>query len=424
MTNLFRQLRLREQRGQPVGVAVIGAGFMGRGIVYQLSRMPGLRAVVSVDRDVDRAVQAFVAAGFRAADVCVSDDPQQLSHAAAQGRPAASATPEIAAAVQGVEVVLEATGHVEGGAREALSCLRHRKHFVSFNAETDATVGCVLKSMFDAAGLVYTNGDGDQPGVLMRMIDYCRGCAFQVRAAVNCKGFMDIRATPESIKPWAIKQNTSPRMTCAFTDGTKMNIEQNVVCNAAALLPAKRGMFGVKTDLKNAIGDFHAAGALTDVGSVDYTLGGDFAGGVFVIGYADHPQMVQPYMRYLKMGNGPDYMFYRGYHLCHIEAPLSAAEAVIYGQPTIAPLGRPLAHTVAVAKRDLQAGEVLDGIGGFLCYGQVDAAANCQGLLPMGLAEGVRLCRPVKQDNPVPLDAVELDESRLIVKLWKEQARM
>ena len=90
----------------------------------------------------------------------------------------------------------------------------------------------------------------------MRMIEYCRGCGFDVLAAVNCKGFMNIDATPDSIREWAVKQNTSPRMTCAFTDGTKMNIEQNVVCNASGLMPAKRGMIGVKTDQKNAIQGF------------------------------------------------------------------------------------------------------------------------------------------------------------------------
>jgi predicted homoserine dehydrogenase-like protein len=247
---------------------------------------------------------------------------------------------------------------------------------------------------------------------------------FAVRCAVNCKGFMNIRATPDSIMEWAVKQNTSPRMTAAFTDGTKMNIEQNVICNASGLLPAKRGMFGVKTDLKNALKDFAAAGAVGEVPSVDYTLGGDFGGGIFIIARAQHEQMVKPYLRYLKMGDGPDYMFFRPYHLCHIETPLSAAEAVIYGMPTIAPLGKPLAHTIAIAKRNLKAGETLDGIGGFTMYGEVDTAENCRGLLPMGLADDVRLNRDVPQDRPIPVDAVELNEDRLLVKLWREQERM
>ena len=424
MTHLFRQLRRRQGAGQPVRVAVIGAGFMGRGLVYQLAKMPGMFPALVVNRSPERAVEAYRLAGFSAKSVLVSDDVRALSGAVAEGRPAVSAEPEIAGAVTGVEAVIEATGAVELGAREALACFRHRKHFVSLNAETDATVGCVLKKKADAAGVVYTNSDGDQPGVLMRLIEYVGGCGFEVMAAVNCKGFLDIRATPDSIKQWAIKQNTSPRMTAAFTDGSKMNVEQNVICNASGLTPGRRGMLGVKTDLKNALKDYVATGLLARPGVVDYTLGGDFGGGVFVIGRAVHAEMVQPYLRYLKMGEGPDYLFFRPYHLCHIETPLSAAEAVLFNEPTVAPMGKPVAHTITIAKRDLKAGEMLDGIGGYNQFGQIDTAANCRGLLPIGLAEDVRLKRNVTQDQPIPLDAVELDESRLLVRLWREQERM
>ncbi len=309
-------------------------------------------------------------------------------------------------------------------AREALSCIAHKKHFVSLNAETDATVGPLLKKKADEAGCIYTNADGDQPGVLMRLIEYCRGCGFEVRAAVNCKGFMNIRATPSSILEWAQKQNTSPRMTAAFTDGTKMNIEQNVVCNASGLLPARRGMLGVQTDLKSALVDFSKSREMDGNAIVDYTLGGDFGGGVFVIARGVDAQMVQPYLKYLKMGDGPDYLFFRPYHLCHIETPLSAAEAVLFHEPTIAPRGAPSTHTISIAKRELKAGEVLDGIGGFNQYGQVDVAERCRGLLPIGLAENVRLSRDVKMDEPIAMDAVEHDESALLTRLWLEQEKM
>jgi len=328
---------------------------------------------------------------------------------------------ELAAEVAPVDAYMECTGAVEYGARAALACIRNARHFVSLNAETDATVGCLLKHEADQAGVVYTNSDGDQPGVLIRLIEYCRGCGLDVRAAVNCKGFMDVQATPDSILPWAIKQNTSPRMTASFTDGTKLNIEMNVVANATGLLPTKRGMIGVRTDLKNALTDFQKAGALTGVPSVNYTLGGDFGGGVFVVARTDDPRVVGPYMQYFKMGDGPDYLFFRPYHLCHIEAPLSAAEAVLYREPTIAPMGHPVAQTVTIAKRAIRAGETLDGIGGFACYGEVDTAERARGLLPIGLAEGLRVTRDIPAGEAIPLDAVELDDRRLLVRLWLQQ---
>ncbi len=425
MTHLFRELQRRESRGDPVRTAVIGAGFMGKGLVYQLSKMPGMRPSLLVNRTIDKAVQAYVDAGYKREHVLVSDDVARISIAVDERRPAVSADPEIAGHIAPLDVVIEATGAVELGAREALSCIRNKKHFVSLNAETDGTLGPLLKKKADEAGIVYTNADGDQPGVIMRMFEYCAGCGFDVLAAVNCKGFMNIRATPDSIMEWATKQRTSPKMTCAFTDGTKMNIEQNVVCNATGLVPFKRGMVGIKTDLKNAVKDFEWTGTMAGPGGVvDYTLAGDFGGGIFIIARGKNREFVQPYLKYLKMGDGPNYMFFRPYHLCHIETPLSAAEAVIYREATIAPRGRPVCHTIALAKRDLKAGEILDGIGGFKQYGELDIAENAKGLLPIGLADGVRLTRDIKMDQPIPESAVELDESSLLVKLWREQQKM
>jgi predicted homoserine dehydrogenase-like protein len=126
-------------------------------------------------------------------------------------------------------------------------------------------------------------------------------------------------------------------------------------------------------------------------------------------------------MQYFKMGDGPEYLFFRPYHLCQFEVPLSAAEAVLYREPTSAPLGGPLAQTVTIAKRDLKSGEALDGIGGFMCYGEVDTAENASGLLPIGLAEDVRITRDIAAGAPIPLDAVELDDRRLLVRLWLQQ---
>lgn len=407
--------------------AVIGAGFMGKGLVYQLSKMPGMRPSLVVNRSVEKGIAAYVESGFRREQILVSDDPKALAVAVMEKRPAVTAESEIAGKIATLDVVIEATGAVELGAREALACIANKKHFISLNAETDGTLGCLLKKKADEAGVVYSNADGDQPGVIMRMIEYCQGCGFDVLAAVNCKGFMNIDATPDSIREWAVKQNTSPRMTCAFTDGTKMNIEQNVVCNASGLIPARRGMIGVKTDQKNAIRDFEATGALPkpgEPGIVDYTLAGDFGGGIFILARGKNREFVQPYLRYLKMGDGPNYLFFRPYHLCHIETPLSAAEAVIYREPTVAPMGRPVAHTITLAKRDLKAGEVLDGIGGFNQYGELEVAEKARGLLPIGLADNVRLTRDVKKGEAIAEDGVELDESSLLVKLWREQLKM
>jgi predicted homoserine dehydrogenase-like protein len=153
---------------------------------------------------------------------------------------------------------------------------------------------------------------------------------------------------------------------------------------------------------------------------VDYTLGGDFGGGVFVIGAGGDPEIVQPLMKYLKMGSGPYYLFYRPYHLCHMETSFSIAEAVLDHLPTIAPASRPVAEVIAVAKHDLPAGERLDGIGGYQCYGVIDTAENAAGLLPVGLAAGAMLTRAIAAGEPIPLEAVAIDSNDLLVRLRRE----
>jgi predicted homoserine dehydrogenase-like protein len=420
--SLFSRLRQREAAGDEIRVAITGAGLIGSGIARQIQLTRAMRTALIVNRTPEHGVEAYRKAGLNPADVVVSDDIPTLAQAVRDGSPAVTRNIEALREIDALHVMVEVTGAVEYGARVALEAIAGGTHVVMMNAETDATVGCLLKRRADEAGVVYSNSDGDQPGVLMRMIEYVGGTGFEVVAAINCKGFMNIWATPDDIRPWAEKQNTSLPMTTAFTDGTKMNIENAVLANATGLIPEKRGMHGVESTLATAIDD--CMNVFGKHGLVDYTLGGDFAGGVFVLGHADDPEMVQPLMQYLKMGAGPYYMFYRPYHLCHIETPLSVAEAVLDQTPTIAPLGQPVVEVVTVAKRDLEAGDTLDGIGGYTCFGEVDVAANTQGLLPIGLAGNVRLTQPVAKGEPIPISAVELDESSLLYQLYLQQQAM
>jgi predicted homoserine dehydrogenase-like protein len=162
------------------------------------------------------------------------------------------------------------------------------------------------------------------------------------------------------------------------------------------------------TSQKNAIKDFTSV--LSRSGVVDYSLGGDFGGGVFVIGRSDDWERVGHYFDYLKMGRGPEYMFFRPYHLCHLEAPISVAETVLLGEPTLAPQGAPVAEVIAIAKRDLKPGTVLDGIGGFCTYGQIDTVERAREFLPIGLSENATLLQPVQRGEPIPRSAVERPE--------------
>ena len=421
--NLLPRLRQRAtSQAAPIQVAVTGAGLIARGMVRQINLTPAMRTALVVNRSIERGCAAFMAQGVSPHEIVVSDDPGCLRSAIEQGRPAVTANVDALAELPSLDAVVEATGAVEYGARVALRAMEAGTHVVMMNAETDATVGPALRRRADAAGVVYTNSDGDQPGVLMRLCHHVESLGLEVFGAFNCKGFMDVDATPDTIRPWAEKQKTSLKMTTAFTDGTKMNIENAVLANATGLRPDVRGMRGIRTDMANALAD--CSRGFVNRGIVDYTLGGDFGGGVFVIGYGDDPEFVQPYLQYLKMGPGPFYLFHRGYHLCHFETPYTIAEAVLMQVPTIAPLEHPVAEVVTLAKRDLQPGEILDGIGGYACRGEIDLAENAEGMLPVGLAENAKLVRPIAKGEPIPMDAVVLDDSAsTLLQLREEQSR-
>ncbi|MGF1616984.1 MAG: NAD(P)H-dependent oxidoreductase [Acidimicrobiia bacterium] len=417
---VFRRLQTFAEGGNSIRVAVVGAGFVGRALVHQINLTPAMEPSLLISRKPEAGVEAFTKAGFAGSEVLVSDDPSDLDEAIGAGRRCVSPAPWVLEDLHTIDVAVEATGDVEHGALVALAALSGGIHVVSLNYETDATVGPLLAHFARRQGVVYTGSDGDQPGVMMRLVEYARGIGLEVTAAVNCKGFLDVHATPETIAPWSERQGTSLKMTTAFTDGTKMNVENCCVANATGLAVDRRGMIGVETTLDRALEDF--ADAMGQPGIVDYTLGGDFGSGVFVIATGAHPELAAPYLQYLKMGPGPDYLFFRPWHLVQLETPLSIAEAVLDRGPTIAPSGGPRARVVTITKRHLEAGHQLDDIGGFDHYGEVDNFDQTEGLLQVGVAAGAVLRREVQIDQPLSLDDVELDESRPILKLLAAQA--
>jgi predicted homoserine dehydrogenase-like protein len=405
--------------GNEARVAVVGAGFVGRGLVQRLDGSPGMRTALVVNRTPSAAVRALEDAGHDPHRILVSDDPDELRAAIEDRILAVATSPEVITEIEPIDVVVEATGAIDHGARVVLGSLQAGKHVVSMNAEIDATIGYLIHDIAAHTGSVYTISDGDQPGVLLRHMEFVEGMGFEIVAALNCKRNLDVHQTPDSSHAYAARDETSLLMTTAFGDGTKMNIENAVVANLTGLVPDRRGMHGVRTTLADVVKD--VLNVLEHRGVVEYTLGGDFAAGVGVIGRADFPVLVGPYMRYFKMGDGPDHFFFRPYHLVHLEAPVTIAEVVLDRMPLRAPAGPPVADVVAVAKRDLEAGDRLDGIGGFTCYGQIDTVERAEGLLPIGLSEHARLIRRVRRDDPIPLDAVEIDDRPTIVELRRRQ---
>ena len=211
-------------------------------------------------------------------------------------------------------------------------------------------------------------------------------------------------------------------MITSFADGTKLSMEATILANATGFRVARRGMYGHRCAHVRDTLTLYSLDELLRGGLVEYILGAEPHTGAFVLGYSDHPTK-REYMSYFKMGEGPLYAFYTPYHLPHLQIVPTVARAVLFRDATVAPRGEPVCDVLTVAKRDLKAGEVLDGIGGFTCYGTIDNAdvARRENLLPMGLSQGCRLSRDVALDHAITYDDVVLPEGRLGDQLRAEQ---
>ncbi len=418
-----RALQARAEAGNPVRVGMIGAGFMGRGIANQIvNSVPGMELVAIANRTLEKAEQAYREAGVEALERVSS--VAALEAAIARGKPAVSEDALLLCQAEGIDALIEVTGAIEFGARVVMEAIANRKHVILMNAELDGTVGPILKVYADRAGVILTACDGDQPGVQMNLYRFVKGIGLTPLLCGNIKGLQDPYRNPTTQKAFAKRWGQNPYMVTSFADGTKISFEQATLANATGMQVAKRGMLGYnhgghvdELTTRYDVDELRALG-----GIVDYVVGAKPSPGVFVFATHDDPKQ-RHYLNLYKLGEGPLYSFYTPYHLCHFEVPTSVARAVLFGDPVMVPLGGPRVEVVATAKRDLKAGEVLDGIGGYMTYGQCENAevVRAERLLPMGLAEGCRIRRDLPRDHVLGHDDVELPEGRLCDALWREQ---
>ncbi len=415
------ELERRQQNDNPVRVAMVGAGYIGQGVALQIEQyMTGMRLVAIANRTLSAAKKAYQDAG--ADPVKSVENTAQLEAAIVARHYAITDDAMLLCQAEGIDVIIEATGDVEHSAHVAMKAIEYQKHLVLMNAELDATVGPILKVYADRASVVITNADGDQPGVMMNLYRFVKSIGYQPVLAGNIKGLQDYYRTPETQKEFAVAHHISPKMATSFADGTKISMENAIVANATGFKVGQRGMYGPRCEHVKESVDLFPMEQLLNGGLVDYILGAEPGPGVFVLGYNTDP-VRQDYMKYFKMGEGPLYVFYVPYHLPHLEVPLTAARAVLFKDAAVAPLSGPICDVITVAKHDLKAGEVLDGIGGFSCYGMIENSEICQSenLLPMGVSEGCTLKRDISKDQAINCEDVNMPEDRICDRLRAEQ---
>ena len=418
-------LKRREQEGRPIRVGLVGAGFMARGVALQISTaVPGMRVAAIANRTLDGAKRAYRESGID--EVRVVETVAQLERAVESGTPAVTDDALLLCRAAGIDAIIEVTGTIEHAARVTLEAIAHGKHVVLMNAEVDGTIGPILKTYADRAGVVLTSADGDQPGVMMNLFRFVRGIGVKPVLCGNIKGLHDPYRNPTTQQGFARQWGQNPAMVTSFADGTKISFENAIVANGTGMRVGRRGMFGptvpAGTPIQEVAGLYPMESLLDGPGIVDYVVGAMPGPGVFVLGTHDHPQQ-RHYLALYKLGDGPLYCFYTPYHLCHFEVPYTVARAVLFDDAALAPLGGPLVEVAAAAKIDLKAGDQMDGLGCYMSYGLAENSptARAQDLLPIGLAEGCRLKRAIPKDTLLTFADVELPPNRLCDQLWREQ---
>ena len=423
MYEIDTKLKELEEKGTPISVALVGAGQMGKDIVAQISGMQGMVISVVVDIRTDICLDAYRLAGVTEG-VCVTEDLEEAENAFRQGLYIATTDYKIATRLSGVQAVVDATGSPEMGARISLDCFDHLKHIVMI------TVGPILRKMAEKAGVVYSLTAGDEPGSIVELYRFAKALGFKIVAAGKGKNNpLDIYANP-GMKEWAdkaAKREMSPRMLIEFVDGSKTMIEMCAVSNATGLIPDVRGMHCVKcnVDQLSKVYSLKSQGGVLDKeGVVDFAIG-NIAPGVFVIVTTDSQRIIDGLVQ-RDMGDGPNYLLYRPYHLCSIETPITAAQAVIYGESTAHPMDHLTSECITIAKMDLKAGQVLDAIGEYCYRASIDLAevAREGNMLPVGLAKGAKLISDVKKDEIITYDMVELDNKSVLLQLRRLQDQL
>ncbi len=428
MLGMNRRLAELEENGTPIQAAIIGAGQMGTGMVSQMLAMKGMRPAVVADINIESARKAFLNANITEDQIAVVETAEEGMQAIEEGKFVITSDAMLAAKIPQIDAVVEATGVPDVGAHVAMDCIFEKKNIIMMNVEADVTIGPLLKKLADNAGVVYTGSHGDEPGAVMELYDFATALGYDVRVVGKGKNNkLDFNANPDSVLEEATRRGVNPKMLACFKDGTKTMVEMTAMSNATGFLADVRGAHGPSGTVEELPGIFQLkeeGGILNGYGKIDFVNG--VAPGVFVI-VSSPLKEVHREMHYLSMGDGPNYVLYRPYHLCSLETPLTVARAVLDHEPTIVPLGGPVSECVTVAKIDLKAGQMLDGIGGYTVYGTIESAviAKQEKAVPLGLINRkTKLIRDVKKGELVTYDDIELDTNSFIVQLRQLQDQL
>ncbi|MDP4003970.1 NAD(P)H-dependent oxidoreductase [Methylobacterium sp. NEAU K] len=440
--NLYRLLLERQEAGRPVTVGLIGAGKYGTMFLAQARTTPGLQIVAVADLDASRAARQLASCNWPSEQYAA----RSCEDAIRTGGTYLTDSADEVIGAGGIEVVIEATGDPRTGIRLALAAIAAGKHVVMVNVEADVVAGPLLARRAKQAGVVYALAYGDQPAIVCEHVDWARACGFRVVAAGKGTRYLPRyhQSTPDTVfdnLPGLIeiedRSSINPKMFNSFVDGTKSAIEMTAIANATGLKAQPQGLAfppASRFELADVLRPKAEGGSLAMAGVTECvsSLARDgsavphnLAHGTFVVIEAaeDSAYTRECFREYhmLPDSSGRYAALYRPVHFSGLELGISAAWAALLKQPTGAPTCFS-ADVVATAKRDLKAGETLDGEGGYCVWGRQTPAevSLSEGYLPLGLAQHVKLTRDVPMGSGLRWDDVAFDADDPVVRLRRE----
>lgn len=437
---LHEQLLAREAQGNPVRVGLVGVGKFGTMFLAQTERIPGVHVVGVADLRVDVAKSNMVFAGWHADQI----EAPSLAAALASGETHVGDDAMALIGFDGIDIVIECTGNPVVAVDHVLAAFAAGKHVISATVEADAVCGAALVARARAAGVIYSQAYGDQPAMTVDLVDWARTCGFEVTAAGRGhKWKPEYRfSTPDTIWDyWGVtveqaeRGRLNPKMFNSFLDGTKPAIESAAISNATGLLAPSQGLSypaGSIDDIATLMRPRAEGGALEQAGMVEVIssvaedgsmIPNDIRKGVWVVVKATTEYQKACFEEYMVStdDSGLYYCNFKRFHLIGLELGLSVGSVALRGEAT-GESQRFLSDVVAVSKKDLKAGELLDGEGGYCVAGQLRPTAVSVPMraLPLGFTGDVRMVRDVPVDTILTYDDVELDESLAAVRLRRE----
>jgi predicted homoserine dehydrogenase-like protein len=438
--NLYAKLRERAAQGKPLRVGLIGAGKFAAMYLAQVPKTPGVHLIGIADLAPDNARKNLDRVGWEAGRYSAPS----LDAAVASGLTHVGDNWERLVSHPQIDIVIEATGNPIAAVDHALAAFRNRKHVVMVTVEADAFCGPLLALRAREAGVVYSLAYGDQPALICDLVDWARASGFNVVAAGRGHKWLPqfAQSTPETV--WGYYGLTpeqarigglNPKMFNSFLDGSKPAIETSAVCNATGLTPAPGGLAyppASVDDIPTVMrpreegGKLHHKGQVEVISSLEADgrpISYDIRFGVWVVFEGDTEYIRRCFTEYgvRTDPSGRYACLYKRWHLIGLEVGISVASVGLRGEPTGCPTGF-RADAVATAKRDLKAGEILDGEGGYTVVGKLTPAQDSLkiGALPLGLAHQVKLINPVAAGQAVRWSDVVVDETSSAVKVRRE----